>query len=98
MDAVTAATLDKGRKNTRLLVQPQYAPMAVEHQIAVLYCGTRGLMRDISIEQVADFERELLRELESTNVYEKLREGVIDDAVTARIEKAAERVTLQLKS
>ncbi len=97
MDAVTAATLDKGRKNTRLLVQPQYAPMAVEHQIAVLYCGTRGLMRDISIDQVADFERELLRELESTNVYEKLREGVIDDEVTARIEKAAERVAAQLK-
>ena len=98
MDAVTAATLDKGRKNTRLLVQPQYAPMAVEHQIAVLYCGTRGLMRDISIDQVADFERGLLRELDSTNVYEKLREGVIDDEVTARIEKAAERVTLQLKA
>ena len=98
MDAVTAATLDKGRKNTRLLVQPQYAPMAVEHQIAVLYCGTRGLMRDITIEQVADFERELLRELESTNVYEKLREGVIDDEVTARIEKAAARVTAQLKA
>ena len=98
MDAVTAATLDKGRKNTRLLVQPQYAPMAVEQQIAVLYCGTRGLMRDIAIEQVADFERELLRELESTNVYEKLREGVIDDEVTARIEKAAARVTAQFKA
>ena len=98
MDSVTAATLDKGRKNTRLLVQPQYAPMAVEQQIAVLYCGTRGLMRDIAIEQVADFERELLRELESTNVYEKLREGVIDDEVTARIEKAAARVTAQLKA
>lgn len=98
MDAVTAATLDKGRKNTRLLVQPQYAPMAVEQQIAVLYCGTRGLMRDIAIEQVADFERELLRELESTNVYEKLREGVIDEEVTARIEKAAERVSTQLKA
>ncbi len=98
MDAVTAATLDKGRKNTRLLVQPQYAPMTVEQQIAVLYCGTRGLMRDIAIEQVADFERELLRELESTNVYEKLREGVIDDEVTARIEKAAARVTAQLKA
>lgn len=98
MDAVTAATLDKGRKNTRLLVQPQYAPMTVEHQIAVLYCGTRGLMRDIAIEQVADFERELLRELESTNVYEKLRGGVIDDEVTARIEKAAARVTAQLKA
>ena len=55
-------------------------------------------MRDISIDQVADFERELLRELESTNVYEKLREGVIDEEVTSRIEKAAERVTAQLKA
>lgn len=98
MDAVTAATLDKGRKNTRLLVQPQYAPMAVEHQIAVLYCGTRGLMRDISIDQVPDFERELLRELESTNVYEKLRDGQLDDEVVARIEKAAAVVVASLKS
>lgn len=98
MDAVTASTLDKGRKNTRLLVQPQYAPMAVEHQVAVLYCGTRGLMRDIAIEQVADFERELLRELEATDVYEKLRSGVIDEQVTARIEKAAATVVASLKS
>lgn len=98
MDAVTAATLDKGRKNTRLLVQPQYSPMAVEHQIAVLYCGTRGLMRDISIDQVPDFEHELLRELESTNVYEKLRDGQLDDEVVARIEKAAAVVVALLKS
>lgn len=98
MDAVTAATLDKGRKNTRLLVQPQYSPMAVEHQIAVLYCGTRGLMRDISIDQVPDFEHELLRELESTNVYEKLRDGQLDDEVVARIEKAAAVVVASLKS
>jgi F-type H+-transporting ATPase subunit alpha len=98
MDAVTAATLDKGRKNTRLLVQPQYSPMAVEHQIAVLYCGTRGLMRDISIDQVPDFERELLRELESTNVYEKLRGGQLDEEVVARIEKAAAVVVASLKS
>lgn len=98
MDAVTAATLDKGRKNTRLLVQPQYAPMAVEHQIAVLYCGTRGLMRDISIDQVPDFERELLRELESTNVFEKLRGGQLDEEVVARIEKAAAVVVASLKS
>ena len=98
MDAVTATTLDKGRKNTRLLVQPQYAPMAVEHQIAVLYCGTRGLMRDISIDQVPDFERELLRELESTNVYEKLRGGQLDEEVVARIEKAAAVVVASLKS
>ena len=97
MDAVTAAVLDKGRKNTRLLVQPQYSPMPVEQQIAVLYCGTHGLMREIPVERVADFERELLRELETSEVFPTLREGVIDEA-TAAIEAAAERVSSHLKA
>lgn len=98
MDAVTAAVLDKGRKNTRLLVQPQYSPMPVEQQIAVLYCGTHGLMREVPIERVADFERELLRELETSEVFPTLREGVIDEATGAAIEAAAERVSSHLKA
>uniref|UniRef100_UPI003FD87BC6 F0F1 ATP synthase subunit alpha n=1 Tax=Alistipes putredinis TaxID=28117 RepID=UPI003FD87BC6 len=98
MDAVTAAVLDKGRKNTRLLVQPQYSPMPVEQQIAVLYCGTHGLMRDVPLERVADFERELLRELETSEVFETLRGGVIDEAIGAAIETAAARVSSNLKA
>lgn len=98
MDAVTAAVLDKGRKNTRLLVQPQYSPMPVERQIAVLYCGTHGLMREIPAERVADFERELLRELETSEVFPTLREGVIGEATAAAIEAAAERVSSHLKA
>lgn len=98
MDAVTAAVLDKGRKNTRLLVQPQYSPMPVERQIAVLYCGTHGLMREIPVERVADFERELLCELETSEVFPTLREGVIGEATAAAIEAAAERVASHLKA
>ena len=98
MDAVTAAVLDKGRKNTRLLVQPQYSPMPVEQQIAVLYCGTHGLMRDVPLERVADFERELLRELETSEVFETLRGGVIDEATGAAIATAAARVSSNLKA
>ena len=98
MDAVTAAVLDKGRKNTRLLVQPQYSPMPVEQQIAVLYCGTHGLMRDVPLERVADFERELLRELETSEVFETLRGGVINEATGAAIETAAARVSSNLKA
>ncbi len=98
MDAVPAAVLDKGRKNTRLLVQPQYSPMPVERQIAVLYCGTHGLMREIPVERVADFERELLRELETSVVFPTLREGVIDAATAAALEAAAERVSSHLKA
>ena len=98
MDAVTAAVLDKGRKNTRLLVQPQYSPMPVERQIAVLYCGTHGLMREIPVARVADFERELRRELETSEVFPTLREGVIGEATAAAIEAAAERVSSHLKA
>lgn len=98
MDAVTAAVLDKGRKNTRLLVQPQYSPMPVEQQIAVLYCGTHGLMRDVPLERIADFERELLRELETSEVFETLCGGVIDEATGAAIETAAARVSSNLKA
>ena len=98
MDAVTAAVLDKGRKNTRLLVQPQYSPMPVEQQIAVLYCGTHGLMRNVSIERIADFEKGLIRELEGTDVFATLREGLIDDETGAAIEAAAERAITHLKA
>lgn len=47
MDAVTAMTLDRGRKNNQLLIQPQYSPMPVGEQVAILYCGVHGLMRDV---------------------------------------------------
>lgn len=97
MDAVTVNTLDRGRKNTRLLVQPQYSPMAVEHQIAVLYCGTRGLMKDIAIDDVLEFEKMLVTTLEGEDVFDALRKGIIDDTITQKIEKAAASVVAQLK-
>ncbi len=97
MDPVTVNTLDRGRKNTRLLVQPQYSPMPVEHQIAVLYCGTNGLMKDITIDKVQEFEKLLINALETENVYDSLRKGVLDDVVADKIEKTAARVVAQLK-
>lgn len=98
MDPVTAAVLDQGRKNTRLLVQPQYSPMPVERQIAILYCGTHGLLRDVRIDQVHDFEAELFRQLEPAGVFDKLAKGQLDDTVSKAIEEAAARVTVTLKS
>ena len=98
MDAVTVQVLDKGRKNTRLLVQPQYSPMPVEEQIAVLYCGTHGLMRDLPLEKVPEFERMLIRLLETTDVLPTLRRGVIDESVSGKIEEAASRAVSSLKA
>ncbi|MGM9746708.1 MAG: F0F1 ATP synthase subunit alpha [Paludibacteraceae bacterium] len=100
MDAVTAMTIDKGRKNTRLLVQSVYSPMPVEQQIAVLYCGTNGLLADISIDKVSTFEREFLKVLNlkhRQDVLDVLRSGVINDDVTAIIRAEAAAVVNSLK-
>ncbi len=95
MDPVTAFTIDKGQKNTRLLVQPQYQPMPVEEQIAILYCGTHGLLKDIPLEKVTDFEKNFLLTLQNTHqteVLDPLKQGIINDDITAIIEKVAAQV------
>lgn len=98
LDPVTAATLDRGRKNTRLLVQPQYSPLSVEEQIAVLYCGTHGLLHDITIEQVPEFEHLLLERLHTTDIPEALHTGQLDEELGKRIESLAASVTTALKA
>ena len=98
LDPVTAATLDRGRKNTRLLVQPQYSPQSVEEQIAVLYCGTHGLLHDITIEQVPEFEHLLLERLHTTDIPEALHKGQLDEELGKRIESLAASVTTALKA
>ena len=72
MDAVTAFTIDKGQKNTQLLIQPQYSPMPVEDQIAILYCGTQGLLKGVPLDKVHDFEKEFLRELHTSHQHDVL--------------------------
>jgi len=93
LDPVTARTIDKGQKNTRLLVQPQYSPMPVEEQIAILYCGTHGLLKNIPVGKVSDFEVNFLNTIRSTDVLDKLRLGVLDDDVISTIERVALSLT-----
>jgi F-type H+-transporting ATPase subunit alpha len=88
MDAVTAMTLDRGRKNNQLLIQPQYSPMPVGEQIAILYCGVHGLMRQVPINQVRQCQDQFLDKLRSSHpeVIESLASGKIDDATCDTIE------------
>ena len=98
MDPVTALTIDKGQKNTRLLVQPQYSPMPVEKQIAILYCGTHGLLKDVPLDKVSEFERSFLEFLErdyQMEVLDVLKTGVIDDNVCKKIEETAAKTAKQ---
>ena len=88
MDAVTAMTLDRGRKNNQLLIQPQYSPMPVGEQIAILYCGVHGLMREVPIDKVRECQSQFLDKLRNSapEVIETLAAGKIDDATTQKIE------------
>ena len=97
MDAVTAFTIDKGRKNSQLLIQKQYSPMPVEEQIAILYVGTHGLLRDVPLDKVSVFEHrfiEILKAAHEEDVLSQLRKGAIDDNVCKIIEDVASSVSL----
>ncbi len=101
LDPVTAMTIDKGRKNTELLVQAQYVPMLVEKQIAVLYCGTNGLLRDVPVEKVHEFETEFLRTLEmqhQADVLDQLKKGIINEGIENIIRQVAKDIAGRYKN
>ena len=92
MDPITAMTLDKGRKNNRLLIQSQYVPMPVGEQVAILYCGTKGLLKDLSIDQVDDFQVTFLskmRAFHAEDVLEPLSAGATGADIFDIIEREA---------
>ena len=100
MDPVTAMAIDRGRKNNQLLIQPQYSPMPVGEQIAILYCGTHGLMREVPLDKVRSFQDTFLSTLRVSHkedVIDVLASGQINDAVTAIIEKVAAETAVQYK-
>ena len=100
MDKVTAQTLDKGRKNNQLLIQPQYSPMPVGEQVAVLYCGTHALMADIALDKVSEFEGLFLDRMRASHaeVLETLSSGKIDEGVEAVLAKVAAEVVSQINA
>ena len=101
MDALTAMTLDRGRKNNRLLIQPNYHPMPIGEQIAILYCGTHNLLREVPIERVGEFQQtflEMLRTLHSADVIDVLASGEINDTVTGIIEHIANEIVKTMQN
>ena len=100
LDPVTAMALDKGRKNNVLLVQPQYSPMPVGEQVAILYCGTKGLLKDLPIDLVGDFQTAFLskmRAFRKADVLDPLSQGRTDQAIFDLIEKEASSIINGLK-
>ncbi|HQH23108.1 MAG TPA: F0F1 ATP synthase subunit alpha [Bacteroidales bacterium] len=100
LDAATMAVLNKGSKNVEILKQGQYRPMPVEKQIAIIYCGTMALLRDVPVSKVNEFENEYLEmlDLKHRDVLDRLAEGTIDDDITKVLEKVAAEVAMKYKS
>lgn len=88
MDAVTAMTLDRGRKNNQLLIQPQYSPMSVGEQVAILYCGVHGLLHDVPVGSVRECQDQFLETMRSAHAdtIESLASGKLLEQDTKVIE------------
>jgi F-type H+-transporting ATPase subunit alpha len=91
LDPTTLAVLDKGSKNVEILKQNLFSPMKVEEQVAIIYCGTKGLLKSVPVHKVRDFENDYLAFLRSNHadVLKTIAGGVIDNAVTAVLDAAA---------
>ncbi|MBD5214505.1 MAG: F0F1 ATP synthase subunit alpha [Bacteroidales bacterium] len=95
IDAVTARVIDRGRKNERLLIQPQYKPVPVEEEVAIIYSGVNGLLENVPLDKVAEFQQsflQLLRAKYQDSVLNKIKSGVLDDDVTAKLTEAANEI------
>ena len=95
IDPVTAAVIDRGRKNQQILVQPQYHPWDVESEVAVIYCGVNGLLESIPVEKVKDFEELLIQTLKlrhRQDVLDVLRDGKLTPEVEETLKSVAKEV------
>ncbi len=99
LDAATKAVLDKGQKNVEILKQNQYDPMSVEKQIAIIYCGTRGLLSEVPVEKVKEFEIEFLEymELRHKDTLSALAQGKLSDEITGTLETTAKEIVEKFK-
>ncbi len=98
IDPVTARVIDKGRKNERLLIQPQYQPWPVEDQVAVIFAGTKGLLENVPLDKVPDFEKSYLQILHAKyqeKVMDTIRAGKLTDEVTEILTEVARDVAGQ---
>ncbi|MCL2412673.1 MAG: F0F1 ATP synthase subunit alpha [Bacteroidales bacterium] len=85
LDNATQSVLDIGARNVEILKQPQYTPMKEEHQIAIIFCATHGLLKDVPIHDVPYFEEQFLRNLEEN--HKPLLDELKDGKLTGETEK-----------
>ncbi len=94
LDATTKMVIEKGKRNVEILKQPQYSPMTVEHQVAIIACGTQGWLGDIPVNKVLDFEKDYLTLLDAQykDTLADIRKGKMDNNILNTLHKAEQEV------
>ncbi len=100
LDAATKSVIDKGARNVEILKQPQFSPYSVEKQVAIIYLGTNGLLRNVPVKNVRAFEEQFLREMELKHpeVLAEFKKGNLPEDGIAKMTKLAESVASSFKS
>ena len=95
LDAATKAVIDKGKRNVEILKQGQYSPLRVEEQAAIIYCGTNGLLMDVPVEKIKEFENEFISYLHQKhqNILDDLAAGKLNDEITNTLEEVVKELT-----
>src|SRR5690349_2627379 len=99
LDPATKLVIDKGARNVEILKQPQYAPVPVEKQVAIIYLGTQGLLRDVKVSKIKEFEEQFLMEMESKfpDVLSQFKKGALPDDGIAKMTELAKGIAAQYK-
>ena len=99
LDAATMTVLEKGRRNVEILKQGQYSPIPVKHQVAIIYCGTQGLLQSIPINKVREFEADFIEylELKHADTLDAIGAGKIDADIKKVLENAAAEIAAKYK-
>ena len=99
LDAATKLTIERGRRNLEILKQPQYSPVSVEEQVAIIYAATNGLLDNVPVTEVKTFEKDFLRTMRAqhNDVLNALKAGKLDDEITNTIKQVAREVSAKYK-
>jgi F-type H+/Na+-transporting ATPase subunit alpha len=100
LDAATKSVIDKGSRNVEILKQPQYSPFAVERQVAIIYLGTNGLIKNVAVKRVKEFEEHFLMEMENKlpDVLAEFKKGNLPEAGVKKMVELANELIPQYKS
>ena len=99
LDAATMAVLEKGKRNVEILKQPQYSPVSVEKQVAIIFLGTSGLLRNVPVNKIYEFENLFLTTLEMRHpeILENFKKGKFEKEDTDRLKVISSEIALQYK-